>query len=320
MTANTSSTSRTMTTSNEVGRVDHASLGSVFVDFENFSLSLSNQYDHSPADAQAKTINIIGHVERFLADRGVQIVLRRAYADWSQYPDAMKELYRMGVQTVNVGSTPRKNSADIELSLSLQEVMLTRNEINVLTVMAGDRDYMPIAMRVNEHAKTLLFISFKNSLSGDLKALVGPRGYFYVDPQSGRVINQEGQLKGEAGPNSTSQGEGRTSKELADYEMKALHGAIRSYDEYKEKYGDVKLSGFLVDALQQELPDLSHLERKQIFSALVKKGYVRTNIKTDFFGNDVFTVFSVDDANSIVKKERAKLKDAGVPHKTLGEQ
>ena len=160
------------------------SLGCVFIDFENFLLSLSNQYGHSPADAQAKTLNIIGQVERFLADRGVQIVLRRAYADWSQYPDAMKELYRMGVHVVNVGSTPRKNSADIELSLSLQEVMLTRNEISVLAIMAGDRDYMPIAMRVNEHAKTLLFISFRDSLSGDLKALVGPRGYSYVDPQS----------------------------------------------------------------------------------------------------------------------------------------
>jgi hypothetical protein len=286
------------------------SLGTVFIDFENFLLSLSNQYGHSPADAQAKTLNIIGQVERFLGEQGVQIVLRRAYADWSQYPDAMKELYRMGVHIVNVGSTPRKNSADIELSLSLQEVMLTRKEIGVLVVMAGDRDYMPIPMRVNEHAKTLLFISFRDSLSGDLKALVGPRGYFYVDPQSGGVIIEDRPFSDEVRTAFVSGGESRTNKELADYEIKALHAAIRSYDEYKEKYGDVKLSGFLVDSLQQTLPELSHLERKQIFSTLVKKGFVKTNIKSDFFGNEGFTVFSIDDNNPTVKKERAKLKES----------
>jgi uncharacterized LabA/DUF88 family protein len=247
-------------------------LGCIFIDFENFLLQLSNLYGHSSVDAQGKTLNIVGQVEKFLASRGVQVVLRRAYADWSQYPDALKELYRMGVQAVNVGSTPRKNSADIELSLSLQEVMLTRDGIGVLVVMSGDRDYMPITMRANEQAKSLLFISFKDSLSGDLKALVGPQGYFYVDPQTGSIISGSTESRESITTGVATSGEGRTSKELAGFELKALHVAIKAYDEYKSKYGDVKLSGFLVDSLARELPGLSHLERKQVFATLVKRG------------------------------------------------
>jgi hypothetical protein len=281
-------------------------LGCIFIDFENFLLALVNTYGHSPADAQSKTLSIIGQTEKFLGSQGVQIVLRRAYVDWSQYPDAMKELYRMGVQTVNVGATPRKNSADIELSLSLQEVMLGRTNIDVLVVMAGDRDYMPITIRAEEQAKSLLFISFKDSLSGDLKALVGPQAYFYVEPRTGNIVTGAGNAETVSGVEPSLTVKGKPGKELTEQEMKALHAAIRAYNEYQPKYGDVKLSGFLVDGLSRVLPSLSHLERKQVFTALQKKGLVHTNMKMSIYG-DPFVVFSIDETNPLVKNERSKI-------------
>ena len=83
------------------------------------------------------------------------------------------ELYRMGYRIENVGGTIRKNSADIELSLAVQEAMMKGQNLSSLVIVAGDRDYIPIAMRALENAKNLLFVSFENSLSGELKALVG---------------------------------------------------------------------------------------------------------------------------------------------------
>ncbi len=281
-------------------------LGSIFIDFENFLLALVNTYTHSLADAQDKTLTIIGQVEKFLGERGVQIVLRKAYADWSQYPDAMKELYRMGVQIVNVGSSPRKNSADIELSLSVQEVMLGRDDIDVLVVMAGDRDYMPITIRAEAQAKSLLFISFRNSLSGDLKALVGPDSCFYVNPQSGNIGDEEVQTAEGIRLEVTVVKQPKSTKDLSEQEIKTLRAAIRASDKYKPKYGDVKLSGFLVDGLSRELPGLSHLERKQVFTMLQKKGLLHTNMKMTAYG-EAFTVFSVDESNPIVRTERSRL-------------
>ena len=210
------------------------------------------------------------------------------------------------MQIVNVGSTPKKNSADIELSLSVQEIMLGRHDVDVLVVMAGDRDYMPITIRAEEQAKSLLFISFRNSLSGDLKALVGADSCFYVNPQSGTIGDEETPGAKGIRLEVTIVKEPRTVKDLSEQEIAALRAAIRAFDEYKPKYGDVKLSGFLVDGLSRVLPSLSHLERKQVFTMLQKKGLVHTSLKMTPYG-EPFVVFSVDESNPIVQAEKSNL-------------
>ena len=163
-------------------------LGTIFVDYENLVLTLTNEFHLPRAEAENRVLDVLGNVEQMLSGRGVRVVRREAFANWSDYPTTSNELYRMGYRTRNVGATIHKNSADIELSLSVQEVMLQNEKVDMLVIAAGDRDYMPIAMRAIESAKDLLFVSFKESLSGDLKELVGPNGYLYVDPTSGQLV------------------------------------------------------------------------------------------------------------------------------------
>lgn len=275
--------------------------GSIFVDFENILLSLVNQHGLSPVEAQNRVLNILGKVDNLLGTRRIRIVLRRAYADWGQYPAVLGELYRMGYRIENVGATIRKNSADIELSLAVQETMMKGPNLSLLVIVAGDRDYIPIAMRALENARNLLFVSFQESLSGELKALVGSEGYLYVDPVSGELI-QPSAVKA-----SKTEVLAKTKvrdQELTADELAALKAAIQAYDEYKPLYGDVRLSGFLVDALAKALPALSHLDRKQVFSSLVKKRVILTSLKQNGPLGDIFAVFSVVEDHPAVKATR----------------
>lgn len=144
------------------------SIGSVFIDFDNVIVALMNLFGHAKAEAQAKTLQTIGQIDQFLVkERGIEVIKRRAFCDWSQYPEAMGELYNMGVQSIHVKGVPGKNSADMELSLSVQEDVLKRNDIDAFVIVAGDRDYMPITNRVKELHKAMFFISFTEFLSGD---------------------------------------------------------------------------------------------------------------------------------------------------------
>ena len=113
-------------------------LGGLFVDFENIAIPLMNEYGFPRAEALAKVLRIIGNVQGHLKEMNVEVVSRHAFADWSQYPEVQGELYRMGVRTQNVASTIHKNSADIELSLSVLETLLTRKDIETLLVISGD--------------------------------------------------------------------------------------------------------------------------------------------------------------------------------------
>ena len=278
-----------------------SALGSVFVDYENLVLSMTNQYNMSKSDAVVRVLDVLGNIEQTLAERGVRIVRREAFADWSEYPASSKELYRMGYRTRNVGATIHKNSADIELSLSVHEVMLQSQSVRMMVIAAGDRDYMPIAMRAIESAKDLMFVSFRESLSGDLRELVGPNGYLYIDPESGALFSPGADSK--AG-RFTAAREAPPKGLTLDEEL-ALKSAISSYDEYKPKYGDARLSGFLVIGLAKALPRLTHLERKAIFNSLQKKGTVRTAMKE--FQGETFTVFHVVEESSTVKEERRRM-------------
>ena len=49
-----------------------------------------------------------------------------------------------------------------------------------------------------------------------------------------------------------------------------------------------------------------HLQRKNVFSSLVKKRMVGTSAKKDFYG-ETFAVFNVNDDNPVVKEERKRM-------------
>jgi uncharacterized LabA/DUF88 family protein len=273
-------------------------LAALLIDFDNIYVSLVNDYGHSRSKAQGKTIIIIGKALLQIENKlNLTPIIREAIADWSMYPDVPNELYTMGVRVAHIKSTVGKNSADIELSLRLQEIMLTRPDIDVLIVLAGDRDYLPVAQRVHEKGKRIVFCSFERCLSGDIKMLVGKNNYWFINPETNEIVTDKKQKKK---ARTTKSSKRTTTPELDENSKKALGAAIKAEEEYGPKFGSVRLSGFLVDKLAKALPEKSHLERKDIFSQLVERDLIKLKTESDRRGAD-FTVFNINKKSPTIK-------------------
>ncbi|MHB1492258.1 MAG: NYN domain-containing protein [Thermoplasmataceae archaeon] len=293
-------------------------LAALFIDFENFYYSLTNLYEMPYEDAGEEAVALIAYyLDESRAIHG-EFIIRQAFADWSSKDYPKKELQRLGIRIVDILSTAYKNSADIELSLSVQETIITREDIDTIVIFAGDRDYLPIANRAREKGKNLHFVGFEKSLSGDLKYLIGESNYSYVKPE-----NYSGYGKHEKGfinPKGTKQPV--SIEELTPDQIKASIAAIESFDEYKGKFGSVKVSIFLVEGLARSLPDLEHLARKKVFRTIEEAGIILIEKKKpefpDSYGNLFpFTVFTVNENSKIVKALRSNRTDSVVDARAL---
>ncbi len=280
--------------------------GALLIDFDNIYVSLISDYKYSQSDAQIKVISIIDNtIEHIEEELGVSPIIRGSFADWSMYPDIPNELYTMGVQISHVKAMRGKNSADIELSLTLLEIMLTRDDIDVLLVVAGDRDYLPVARRVHERGKEIIFYSFKRALSGDLKKLVGKQSYYYIEPHKNTIVSKKDKKKSKKTKSivgkKKSKGKVSAKNSLSKNQMKALQAAIEADREYGQKFGNVKLSGFVKDMLEKTLPQKSHMERKEIFSTLVEVDAIELDTEYYPWGAPFF-VFKLNKKHDAVKK------------------
>ncbi len=290
----------------------------VFIDFENFFYSLTNLYELPYEDAgEVAVVLIANQIEKLKKECG-EIIIRQAFADWRSMQIPKTELQKMGIRIIDILSTEYKNSADIELSLAAQETLLTRDDIATLVIFAGDRDYMPIANRTREKGKTLHFVGFEKSLSGDLKRLVGEGNYSYARPEDIPTYTKTGRQTSSELVNS----EHPAIEDLDPNQKRAAVAALDSYDKYREKFGCVKVSVFLMESLSKTLPELDHLGRKKIFASLEQAGLLITEKKTpetpDSFGNQFpYTVFTIDEKNRFVKELRKSRKTSFSEGKTL---
>ena len=286
-------------------------LCALFIDFENFYFSLTNLYEMTHQDAGEIVVGLIASQLEKLGSKLGEFVIRQAFADWGAFPGIKKELQRMGIRIVDVLSTAYKNSADIELSLSVLETIITRPEIEVVVVFAGDRDYMPVALRARERGRTLFFAGLEKSLSGDVKSLVGKNNYIYVYPSDalGSKNNAEKLVEVDTIRSSLN------VEGLTPDEVKAAKAAILAFNQYKSRFGSVKVGVFLNEGLPKALPNLNHSQRKQIFNILVEKGIVMIeqripeNPDPDF-PSLPFTVFVINEDNEAVKTIRNSTSDA----------
>lgn len=275
------------------------SFSAAFIDFENFYYSLTDLRSMTYERANEVSISMIDTALNRLKDEAGDFIIKQAFADWEELPEAKKELQKMGIRVEDVLSTAHKNSADIEMSLSIQDVVLTRPDIQTILILAGDRDYMPIALRTREMGRKLLLAGLKESLSGDLKKMVGKEYYYYVDPENYSVYKED-----QSHGNRTQTGEESQIKELTIEQLKTAQACIEAYDEYRPKYGSVKLGAFLVDRLAKALPNLDHMKRKEVLTSITEIGMIDIAQRRSFLGDEFFAVFTVNEENELIKKIR----------------
>ena len=130
----------------------------LFLDFENLAIGAREQlggtFDFKPiADA--------------LAERG-RVVVRRAYADWSMFGDAGRDLTRHHVELIEIPQrmgAVRKNSADIKLAVDAIQLSYERDFITTFVIGTGDSDFTPLVHKLRELNKRVIGIGVEAATS-----------------------------------------------------------------------------------------------------------------------------------------------------------
>jgi uncharacterized LabA/DUF88 family protein len=148
----------------------------VFVDFENLFLSLKNRTDGLGLRTRDLSLQILEGLLSRLREEGTPMVLGRSYAAFDTYPgvEVAHDLALMGLDPQYVLiSHSGKNSADIQLALDTARVVFRRADIQLIVIVSGDRDFIPLARQVLEEGRELVVVAIPDTTSGDLRERVG---------------------------------------------------------------------------------------------------------------------------------------------------
>lgn len=128
----------------------------LFIDFENLVTNTG---------ITAPTFNLQPALDRLL-EKG-KVVFRRAYCDWSRFPDAKKHLHQFGVELVDVPPSTRagKNSADMRLVIDALELCYAREHINTFVIASGDSDFCPLAYKLRENDRVVIGLAVREATS-----------------------------------------------------------------------------------------------------------------------------------------------------------
>jgi len=129
----------------------------VYVDLENVVIGTR--------DARYKNFDISLVLGRMI-DKG-NVVTRRAYADWTKYPDYRRPLHEAGVELIEMPGSKLtgKNSADIKMVVDALELSYTKPHIDTFTIVSGDSDFSPLVAKLRENNRHTIGCGVKNSTS-----------------------------------------------------------------------------------------------------------------------------------------------------------
>ena len=154
----------------------------VFVDFENVYYTLLNQLAPGPESALDQAIELLSNLRRHLQDVfGYTMAVGRSYGDFDRIGGAQGQLQFLGFDPRFMIATAHKNSSDILLSIDAMEILLARPELDMFVIVGGDRDYLPIVLRMRERLKHVLVVGFPTATSGDLRVVVGEENFVRAD-------------------------------------------------------------------------------------------------------------------------------------------
>jgi uncharacterized protein (TIGR00288 family) len=184
----------------------------VFVDFENLAIGVRQM--------RAGKFQIDLVLKRLL-EKG-RIVLKRAYCDWGNYRDEMKDFHAQGVEMIDIPQTKTsgKNSADIRMVVDALDICYSKAHIDVFALISGDSDFSPLVSKLKENNKRVIGCGVKASTS-DL--LIGNCDEFiyYNDlirtAKRARTIAPKGKTEDK-------------KQEAYDRVMEVLHSVEQDYD------------------------------------------------------------------------------------------
>ena len=128
-----------------------------FVDYENLALGVR--------DMKGGAFQIELVLKRLL-EKG-RIVHKRAYCDWSNYREAVREFHQQGIELVDIPRSKMsgKNSADIHMVVDAVDLCYAKQHIDIFALLTGDSDFSPLVSKLKENNKRVIGCGVKNSTS-----------------------------------------------------------------------------------------------------------------------------------------------------------
>ncbi|HUT83829.1 MAG TPA: NYN domain-containing protein [Thermodesulfobacteriota bacterium] len=129
----------------------------LFIDFDNIALGLKQ--------SNMKKFDISLVLQRLL-EKG-KIVIKRAYADWSNYTEYKNELHSAGIELIEIPKRQisGKNSADIRLVVDAMDLCYAKEHLDTFVVLSGDSDFTPLVSKLRENDKSVIGVGVRNSSS-----------------------------------------------------------------------------------------------------------------------------------------------------------
>ncbi len=132
----------------------------VFLDFENLALGLKDRSERFD----------IRRVLRRLLEKG-NIVVKRAYADWSRFSGYSTSLHEEAFELIEVPARrlTGKNSADMRMCVDAMDLAHSKPHIDTFVVISGDSDFSPLVSKLRENNKQVIGMGVRNSTSNLLR-------------------------------------------------------------------------------------------------------------------------------------------------------
>jgi uncharacterized protein (TIGR00288 family) len=130
----------------------------VFVDFENLALGVRDLKTNNQFEIQL--------VIKRLLEKG-RIVYKRAYCDWSQYRNYVKEFHAQGIEMIDIPQSRQsgKNSADIHMVVDALDLCYAKQHIDIFALLSGDSDFSALVSKLKENNKRVIGCGVKSSTS-----------------------------------------------------------------------------------------------------------------------------------------------------------
>jgi uncharacterized protein (TIGR00288 family) len=128
----------------------------VFIDFENLALGLKDHRDR---------FDIHRVLDRLL-EKG-NIVVKRAYADWSRFGGYSHNLHESAIELIEVPARrlTGKNSADMRLTVDAMDLAHSKPHIDMFVILSGDSDFSPLVSKLRENNKLVIGMGMRDATS-----------------------------------------------------------------------------------------------------------------------------------------------------------
>src|SRR4249919_4397941 len=136
----------------------------LFLDYENLAIGAREALGHALFDLRP--------IADALAERG-RVVVRRAYADWSNFEADRRMLTRHQIELIEIPQRMglvRKNAADIKMAVDAVELCFERDYITTFVLGTGDSDFTPLVHKLRELNRRVIGVGVEASTSALLPA------------------------------------------------------------------------------------------------------------------------------------------------------